>query len=105
VGWSYQVLSMLKKKQSCQCLKKQILTCPEFSSSDLYILGYKGIWGAVTQCKSTPDFFPQTTRNTKILVFHHIAIIFLRKLHRNIFNDLLPLPSLLGFLSIVVVKV
>jgi len=72
-----------------------------------YLYSDTRIFGArLHRANVRPTFFPHTTRNIKILLFHHIANIFLRKLHRNIFNDLLSesLSSLLGFLSNVVVR-
>jgi len=58
------------------------------------VLGYKGIWGAVTQGKERPTFFPYTTRNAKILIIHYTAIILLRKPHRSISGGVFSLPTL-----------
>jgi len=64
------------------------------------------VYGARShRAKERPTFFSHTTRNAKILVFHYIAHIFLRKHHRNIPNSLLPPLSLSESLFIVLVEV
>jgi hypothetical protein len=65
----------------------------------------QGYMGPGHRAKERPTFFSHTTRNAKILVFHYIAHIFLRKPHTNISNSLLPPLSLSESLFIVVVEV
>jgi hypothetical protein len=73
------------------------------SSRCTRVQGYLG--RGDTGQKSAWLFSPHTTRNAKILVFHYIAHIFLRKPHRNISNSLLPPLSLSESLIMVVVEV